>query len=53
MSEIGDGVHDQVVVQSGNSRGADGRIAEFVRSIYRGDRYRIMVDIFPNGSACR
>ena len=29
------------------SRVADGRIAEFVRSIYRGDRYRIVVDIFP------
>ncbi|MFC4946027.1 GntR family transcriptional regulator [Pseudonocardia sp. GCM10023141] len=24
-----------------------GRVAEFVRSVYRGDRYRIMVDIFP------
>jgi DNA-binding GntR family transcriptional regulator len=31
------------------SRIADGRVAEFVRSIYRGDRYRIVVDIFPNG----
>jgi GntR family transcriptional regulator len=29
------------------SRTSDGRIAEFVRSIYRGDRYRIVVDIFP------
>jgi GntR family transcriptional regulator len=29
------------------SRIADGRVAEFVRSIYRGDRYRIVVDIFP------
>ena len=26
----------------------DGRVAEFVRSVYRGDRYRIMVDIFPS-----
>lgn len=32
------------------SRVADGRVAEFVRSVYRGDRYRIMVDIFPPGS---
>jgi len=24
-----------------------GRVAEFVRSVYRGDRYRIMVDILP------
>lgn len=29
------------------SRTANGRVAEFVRSIYRGDRYRIVVDIFP------
>ena len=35
------------------SRIADDRIAEFVRSIYRGDRYRIVVDIFPNGSEGR
>ena len=33
------------------SRIADGRVAEFVRSIYRGDRYRIVVDIFPNPPA--
>ena len=32
------------------SRRADGRVAEFVRSVYRGDRYRIVVDIFPPGS---
>jgi GntR family transcriptional regulator len=30
------------------SRVADGRVAEYVRSIYRGDRYRIVVDIFPS-----
>lgn len=29
------------------SRLGDGRVAEFVRSVYRGDRYRIVVDIFP------
>ena len=29
------------------SRVDGGRVAEFVRSIYRGDRYRITVDIFP------
>jgi GntR family transcriptional regulator len=29
-------------------RVGSGRVAEFVRSIYRGDRYRIMVDIFPS-----
>ncbi len=32
------------------SRIAGGHVAEFVRSVYRGDRYRIMVDIFPRGS---
>lgn len=31
------------------SRIADGRVAEFVRSIYRGDRYRIVVDILADG----
>ncbi len=29
------------------SRVAGGGVAEFVRSVYRGDRYRIVVDIFP------
>jgi GntR family transcriptional regulator len=29
------------------SRVRDGDVAEFVRSIYRGDRYRIVADIFP------
>lgn len=29
------------------SRVATGQVAEFVRSVYRGDRYRIVVDIFP------
>lgn len=29
------------------SRVRDGGVAEFVRSIYRGDRYRIVADIFP------
>ena len=28
-----------------------GRIVEFVRSVYRGDRYRIVVDLFPPGAA--
>lgn len=35
------------------SRVADGRVAEFVRSVYRGDRYRILVDIFPTAAAAR
>lgn len=35
------------------SRVADGRVAEFVRSVYRGDRYRILVDIFPTSTGDR
>ena len=31
------------------SRVRSGGVAEFVRSTYRGDRYRIVVDIFPPG----
>lgn len=30
------------------STDADGRVIEFVRSVYRGDRYRLVVDIFPS-----
>lgn len=33
------------------SRLADGRVVEFVRSVYRGDLYRIVVDIFPEAPA--
>jgi len=29
------------------TRVSSGRVVEFVRSVYRGDRYRIVVDIFP------
>ncbi len=38
---------DPVFLFERTSRVRDGRVAEFVRSIYRGDRYRIVVDIFP------
>ena len=30
------------------SRTSNDRVVEFVRSVYRGDRYRIVVDIFPS-----
>jgi GntR family transcriptional regulator len=33
------------------SRTADGLVAEFVRSVYRGDRYRIVVDLVPSTPA--
>lgn len=32
------------------TRVATGRVVEFVRSVYRGDRYRIVVDIYPPAS---
>ncbi|HEY0639747.1 MAG TPA: GntR family transcriptional regulator [Pseudonocardiaceae bacterium] len=35
------------------SRVGSGRVVEFVRSIYRGDRYRIVVDIFPPSATGR
>lgn len=38
---------DPVFCFERTTRMADGRVAEFVRSTYRGDRYRIVVDIFP------
>ncbi|GAB3246337.1 GntR family transcriptional regulator [Alteromonas gracilis] len=44
---LGVGAGDPVFLFERTSRLHDGRIAEFVRSIYRGDRYRIVVDIFP------
>lgn len=31
------------------TRTSTGRMVEFVRSVYRGDRYRIVVDLFPPG----
>ena len=31
------------------TRASTGRMVEFVRSVYRGDRYRIVVDLFPPG----
>ena len=33
------------------TRVSTGRVVEFVRSIYRGDRYRIVVDIYPPSPA--
>ncbi|UFN45050.1 GntR family transcriptional regulator [Nocardioides okcheonensis] len=42
---------DPVFLFERTSRLADGRVAEFVRSTYRGDRYRIVVDIFPPSPA--
>lgn len=33
------------------TRVSTGRVVEFVRSVYRGDRYRIVVDLFPPGAA--
>ena len=42
---------DPVFLFERTTRVQDGRVAEFVRSTYRGDRYRIVVDIFPPAPA--
>ncbi len=44
---LGIAAGDPVFLFERTSRVSDGRVAEFVRSLYRGDRYRIVVDIFP------
>ena len=42
---------DPVFLFERTTRVRDGRVAEYVRSTYRGDRYRIVVDIFPPAPA--
>lgn len=41
-------VGDPAFLFERTSRLADGRVVEFVRSVYPGDRYRIVADIFPD-----
>lgn len=50
-AELGTEPGDPAFLFERTSRTTDGRVAEFVRSVYRGDRYRIMVDIFPGGES--
>ncbi len=47
-TELGVGPGVPAFLFERTSRTAGGRVAEFVRSIYRGDRYRIVVDVFPD-----
>ncbi len=42
-------LHSPAFLFERTSRAADGRIVEFVRSIYRGDRYVIVSELSPNG----
>ena len=44
---LGVPLHSPAFLFERTSRVRSGGIAEFVRSTYRGDRYRIVVDIFP------
>lgn len=43
-------LHSPAFLFERTSRAADGRIVEFVRSIYRGDRYVIVSELSPNGA---
>jgi GntR family transcriptional regulator len=46
-AELGTEPGDPAFLFERTSRVAGGAVAEFVRSVYRGDRYRIVADIFP------
>ena len=43
-------LHSPAFLFERTSRAADGRIVEFVQSIYRGDRYVIVSELSPNGA---
>ena len=43
-------LHSPAFLFDRTSRAADGRIVEFVQSIYRGDRYVIVSELSPNGA---
>ncbi len=47
---LGVPVHSPAFLFERTSRTAQGQIAEFVRSVYRGDRYRIVAEIAPRGA---
>lgn len=46
---LGVPVHSPAFLFERTSRGEDNTIVEFVRSVYRGDRYRIVTEIRPAG----
>jgi GntR family transcriptional regulator len=41
-------LHTPAFLFERTSRDADGRVVEFVRSVYRGDRYQLVVDLHPS-----
>lgn len=41
--------HSPAFLFERTSRSRDGRVVEFVRSVYRGDRYQFRVDLHPSG----
>lgn len=43
-------VHSPAFLFERTSRATDGRVVEFVRSVYRGDRYTFRVELRPHGS---
>jgi len=50
-SALGVPLHSPAFLFERTSRDADGRTVEFVQSIYRGDRYRIVTELGPSASA--
>ncbi|MBB4929562.1 GntR family transcriptional regulator [Lipingzhangella halophila] len=44
-------VHSPAFLFERTSRTEDGQVVEFVRSVYRGDRYRIVAEIAPRGTS--
>ncbi|MFP5070010.1 GntR family transcriptional regulator [Pseudonocardia nantongensis] len=47
---LGVPVHSPALLFERATRDADGRVLEFVRAVYRGDRYRIETEIAPVGA---
>ncbi|HTZ05017.1 MAG TPA: GntR family transcriptional regulator [Gaiellaceae bacterium] len=50
-SALGVPLHSPAFLFERTSRAGDGRTVEFVQSIYRGDRYRIVTELGPSASA--
>jgi GntR family transcriptional regulator len=44
-------VHSPAFLFERTSRAVDGRVVEFVRSVYRGDRYTFRVELHPHDAA--
>ena len=50
-SALGVPLHSPAFLFERTSRDASGRTVEFVQSIYRGDRYRIVTELGPSAQA--